>query len=144
MAGLAPLNFDFLWPALRHRRNHLSLLICHAPLCAFASLADVAKRGDGAKSALLEIVFACIRGFCFASFAPFRGYSSFPLPFAALRLCVRFFFVFIRGLPRRRLCEAGSIRGPFSRSLRSFDAVNAYLATIVKLGQQDPSVMDDD
>jgi hypothetical protein len=32
-----------------------------------------------------RLLFACIRGFFFAFFAFFRGYSGFPLPFAGLR-----------------------------------------------------------
>jgi hypothetical protein len=126
---------------LRHHRHHLSLLrlfpdlhlslitfhISPSSLCAFAALREIFFVLIRVHSRFL---FVSIRGFFFASFAPFRGYSSFPLP-----LCV---FV--------ALCEIvfASIRGPLSRSSRSFDAVNAYLATIVKLGQQDPSVMDDD
>jgi len=43
-------------------------------LCAFASLADVAKGGDGAKSALPEILLRLF----FAFFVPFRGYLFSP------------------------------------------------------------------
>src|SRR5258707_12093859 len=43
-------------------------------LCAFASLADVAKGGDGAKSALPEILLRLF----FAFFVPFRGHLFSP------------------------------------------------------------------
>jgi hypothetical protein len=54
--------FHFIAPQIA---NHLSL-----PLSAFVSLADVAKGGDGAKSALCELpLFVSIRGSYSRAFA---------------------------------------------------------------------------
>ena len=40
----------------------LGAAFLQCPRCVFAPSADVANRGDGAESALREILFVCIRG----------------------------------------------------------------------------------
>jgi hypothetical protein len=67
-------------PAAAGRRLVHLRFVCFN-LCAFASLADVAKGGDGAKSALREIfcLYLCsFAVFFFALFVPFCGYSQWP------------------------------------------------------------------
>ena len=46
--------------ARRRRKSGLAPVQNPSPLCGFAALADEAKGGDGAKSALREIFLACV------------------------------------------------------------------------------------
>jgi hypothetical protein len=82
------------------------------PLCAFMPLCEIFFVAFLRSLCSLAAIPLCV--FCaFLRLFPTFHLSLFtfhfsPLPFAALR---EILFAFIRGLPRRRLCEGGCIRG---------------------------------